>query len=187
MSSVGMSLELDHLNVFACKAGTAIMAATVAAAKSGSLSFMKPSWNLKRADYATAAPEASKGVSRRSSVPHATHGWASTRRAGEHRTEPERAIPGAGGGAGIVAVAHDAYAHQRAGLFTECPLEVGADVAVVIQPLVELACAGLDHQFAHAVGARALDHGARFALVAPHVHERGVRHFLTRERERQLR
>ena len=59
--------------------------------------------------------------------------------AGQRRRPADRAVPGLRRGARVVAVGHDADAHQRAGRFAEGALEVGADVALVVQPLVQLA------------------------------------------------
>ena len=96
------------------------------------------------------------------------------------------AVPGHGVAAGVVAVAHQANGHQRAGRFAKGAKVVGPDVALVVAPLRETLRPRLDYDFADAVGARAADHAFHRALVAPDIHQRGVGHFFAGEQAREF-
>src|SRR5688500_3160652 len=84
-------------------------------------------------------------------VPPATRGTSVSSGPGPGGGQTQGAVPSPGGRVRVVAVGHDADTYQRAGGFAEGVLEIGADVALIVQPLVELAGAGLHDQLADTV------------------------------------
>ena len=90
--------------------------------------------------------------------------------------QADLAVPGLGPALGVIAVRHDANAHQLSRRFAKGGFEIGANVALVVAPLVQTQRAGLNHYLAHPVRARTMNNGANRPLIAPDVHQGGVRH-----------
>src|SRR5215216_884974 len=151
MSSVGMSLALDHLNGLARTAGAAARAATAAAEISASLSFMGPPGVERKPTMQQACQGVIRGFPGAGSAGDTPPSSACRR---GRRDEAHRPVPGLRARLGVVAVAHDADADQGSGLLAEGAFVVGADVPLVVEPLVEPGRPGLHDDLADAVGAR---------------------------------
>ena len=95
-------------------------------------------------------------------------------------------VPGARVGAGVVAVCHQPYRDQGPGRFAKGFLKISPDVSLIVQPALELMGARFDHDFLNAIGARIDDDRLDRAMISPHIHQGGVRHFFMGQRANQF-
>ena len=85
-----------------------------------------------------------------------------------------------------IGLGHDADADQLAGRFAKGFLKISPDVSLIVQPALELMGAGFDDDFLNSIGARIDNNRLDRAMIAPHIHQSGVRHFFMGQRANQF-